>query len=318
MAPEDDAMTGRTTRRGFTLIELLVVLTILAVLASLVLAAVLRTRTAQQNRTTESHLKKMEAVFARQRTAVFDTALADARNNAIPPIVTALAANDPERAKTLWHYIKYRRAFPVTFAEATSPIIITFTDPVTGASMTPLVLAAPQIFRTLPGGTTPQQQNLEAAACAYLFLTSRAERGEVMDMTEAAGSLVTDVDVKFNNQPYKVKVFKDTFGNMITFNRMLRATTMPELNAAPYATVKTGVANFLDPLDPLGRLTKTNMWNPAWTPAQNAALITQAAAACGLTGFVNENWTGTFASPGQDGVFGNADDIFGYRVRQGN
>jgi prepilin-type N-terminal cleavage/methylation domain-containing protein len=345
MAPEDDAMTGRTTRRGFTLIELLVVLAILAVLASLVLAAVLRTRTAQQNRTTESHLKKMEAVFARQRTAVFDTALTAARNNSIPPVVMALAANDPERAKTLWHYIKYRRAFPDTFKEASQAIVLT--DPNSGLPVTLTELAAPKIFSTLPpdptGNGTNAPPQIQAAACAYLFLSNRAERGEVMDMTEAAGSLTAEVDVIYpfpatpQSQTYKVKVFKDTFGNPITFVRFLSGATVAELNASPYATVKAG-GSFLDPLDPLGRLTKNPPTNPMWDTARNAQQnidLTKLAyfAATGLTApaanqnpfaaatwpaLPANNWTGTFVSPGQDGKFGTGDDIFGYRVRQGN
>lgn len=303
-------MTARTARRGFTLVELLVVLAILAVLGSLVMAGVMRTRTAQQNKTTRETVKKMESVFARQRTAVLDTA----RAGSVPPVVTALAGGDPDRAKTLWAYIKYRRAFPQSFAEATSPILLT--DPVTNSPVALTELAAPQIFRSLPAAAGNASPEVQAAACAYIFLTSRAERGEVMSMEEGAGSLTTEVAVTVGNQPFKVTVFKDTFGHPITFLRDARDV---ELNAPPYANAKPGAANFLDPFDPLGRLTKPSAWT------QNVPLTKLAhVAAFGIVPnvnqnpFVNENWTATFVSPGLDGRFRTVDDIIGYRVRQGN
>jgi prepilin-type N-terminal cleavage/methylation domain-containing protein len=323
-------MRARTLRRGFTLVELLVVIAILGVLASLILAAVMKTRTGQQNKTTIEHVRKMESTFARQRTAVLDAA----RTGIVPPVVQALAANDPDRAKTLWAYIKYRRAFPNSFAEAKSAIILT--DPTTGTPIALPELGAPQIYKNLPGGTTPSQPNIEAAACAYLFLTSKAERGEVMDMTEGAGSLVVDWDVNFNNAAFKVKVFKDTFNNPITFTRMMSATTAPELNLPPYA--KPGVP-YLDPFDPLGRLTKNSPTNPLWSPSlstqQNIDLTKLAyTAATGLpapaanrnpfatanwsTALTADNWTGTFVSAGLDNQYGTADDVIGYQVRQGN
>jgi hypothetical protein len=253
----------------------------------------------------------------------------------------ALAANDPERAKTLWHYIKYRRAFPMTFAEASQAIVLP--DPNSGLPVALSELAAPKIFSTLPPGAGNASPEIQAAACAYLFLSNRAERGEVMDMTEAAGSLTAEVDVIYpfpataQSQTYKVKVFKDTFGNPITFVRFLSGATVAELNASPYATVKTG-GSFLDPLDPLGRLTKNPPNNPMWDPARSAQqnIDLTKLAYVAATGFpapaANQNpfaaatwptlpannWTGTFVSPGQDGKFGTGDDIFGYRVRQGN
>jgi prepilin-type N-terminal cleavage/methylation domain-containing protein len=338
-------MTGRPTgRRGFTLIELLVVLAILAVLASLITAAVIRTRITQQNRTTEEHLKKLDTTFARQRTAVFDTA----RASAPPPVVMALAANDSDRAKTLWAYLKYRRAFPVTFQEAVTPI--TVTDPTTGTPVTLTELGPSKIYGdvaagryVLPPDVTGNRTNaspeVQAAACAYLFMTARAERGEVMSMDEGVGSLVGEVDVTYTppagpSQAFKVKVLKDTFGNPITFNRMLSAAVVPELNLAPFS--KQG-ATFHDPLDPRGRLTSNNPTNPAWDgrPQQQNIDLTKLAyvAATGLPApAANRNpfaslswdkpcsdyWVGTFVSAGQDGKFGTGDDLYSYRAREGN
>ncbi len=241
----------------------------------------------------------MEAVFARQRTALFDTA----RNGTIrKQVVLALAGNDPDRAKSLWAYIKYRRAFPMTFAEATSPIPLI--DPTSGTTVFLPELAAPQIFRNLPAAAGTATAQVQAAACAYIFLTARAERGEVMSM-ERRGRLTHEMDVDVATGGQGGEVFKDTFNNPITFVRMQAGGF---LDAAPYANRNDAS---LDPLDPLGKLRITT----ASYTIQVQALAAQAA---GVGIFPVDNWTGTFISPGLDKTFGTADDIVGYRVRQGN
>ncbi|HEY2784730.1 MAG TPA: prepilin-type N-terminal cleavage/methylation domain-containing protein [Fimbriiglobus sp.] len=298
-------MTARIRNRGFTLVELLVVIAILAVLASLIVAGVMKTRTVQQVKTSEDTVRKLESSFVLQVTAVLDSA----RKDSVPAQVLRLAENDPERAKSLWAYIKYRRAFPETFAEAKSPLSVW--DPAVNGFVILPQLSAPNIYTSLPAVTTANA-DIQAAACAFLFMTKRAERGEVAAMEEGMGSQFLEVDL---GGGIKGKVFKDTFNNPITFRRFVRQADLPpalqsvyNLDLPPY--VKAGLTVNHDPFDPVGRLR-------TFALATNAARAYESAN--GKAGnFANLNVTGTFWSAGLNGKFGDEDDILGFHVQQGN
>jgi len=300
-------MMARTQRRGFTLVEMLVVIAILGVLATLTLSAVMVTRVRQQTKISEDTVRKLESAFVQQSMAVIDSA----RKTSIPDAVMRLAESDPDRAKTLWAYLKYRRAFPETIAEAKTTLSVW--DPATSQWVQLPELSPPNIFNSLPA-VTNGNLDVQAGVLAYLFMTQRAERGMVSAMDEGMGSQFVEVDL---GGGAKGRMFKDAFNNPITFRRFARSA---ELDAPPF--VKAGETN-LDPFDPKSRLRKftsatvqnfafETVFGPSPVRANPAAQPNPPQA------FPNENVTGTFWSSGQNGKFGDADDIFGYRVRQGN
>ena len=93
-----------STRRGnnmagFTLVELLTVMAIIAVLVALVASAAFQVVGVQQQRTTETTIKKVAEALDQQWQAVVDQAR---KENVINPNVMILAGKDSPRAKVIW------------------------------------------------------------------------------------------------------------------------------------------------------------------------------------------------------------------------
>ena len=90
---------------------------IIAVLVALVASATFQVIGVQQERTTETTIRKVADALDQQWQAVLD----QAKSEPIPPNVTNLAGGDARRARVI--YIKLRLAgeFPVTFSEALNP-----------------------------------------------------------------------------------------------------------------------------------------------------------------------------------------------------
>lgn len=252
----------RAPRRGVTLVEILVVMALIAVLAAIAAAALFRVRAAQSVSASNATIQKLNTAIDRKWRAVVDDAAKDARDGRIPSFILDFAANDRDRAQTIWTYLKLKNEFPTTFAEARANVTLN----------NQVVLPAKQaIVKQLPTadtGWTPEQQS---AACLYLVLTTSGTRGETFDL-DGMNQQITELASTPVSIP--LSAFADTWGNPIVFVRMAYSQ---ELNNAPYA--RDGAArNVLladgmtrvsivprDPLDPQAKLPTTiNMNGSVW------------------------------------------------------
>lgn len=283
--------THRARRVGFTLLELLVVMGIMALLAALVAAGVAQVRSAQQGRTTDQTVVKLQMALDQRWRAVVDQSAEDRRNRKIPQPVIKFCG-DEDRAEALWTYMNLRREFPQTFAEATSPITL------------PAAYAIPAratYSSVASGGVTPQE---ESAVLLYLILSESSSRG----VTFAADDVTQSAQKPIGG----FTVFTDAWGTPIGFERFAQ---YPELNLPPYVQV---TATIKDPLDPQSKLAQVPWLN---VPASNQA---NAAKAVGLNLFnsnVNKRITVVAAGANKtfDGDPSNGDDHYGYRlIQQGN
>jgi prepilin-type N-terminal cleavage/methylation domain-containing protein len=123
---------GAPTRGGFTLVEMMVVLTIILILVGLAVGGIMKALNLQQRRNTESEVSKLDQAFMRHWKAVLDQSRTEQPN----PIALRLAGADPSypnnplgdalapnRAKVIHTLMCLRREFPVSFKEATTPIV---------------------------------------------------------------------------------------------------------------------------------------------------------------------------------------------------
>jgi prepilin-type N-terminal cleavage/methylation domain-containing protein len=319
-------------RAGFTLIELLVVISILALLAALVAAGISKVKEAQQGRTTDQTLTKLQLALDKQWKAICDQCRDDRRNKA--DAYTSLLSfcdNDAERAEALWMYINLRRDLPQTYSEARGDLCpnvaqrngtAPFASPDNRrgtwlwypmVSTTAAVYVAPprSTYNSVPAtdvGTVDQM----SAVLLYLILTERGTRGSNFSADDAMQGAQVAINVGSPTGP-QYQVFKDAFGSPISFVRYFQH---PELNQPPYVRANLVIT---DALDPVGRL---GLWvnNPKMKAAEQAA----------GTLFNGKNRLATVYSLGanqtadRDGLgalnpLGESDDHFGYRiVRQGN
>jgi prepilin-type N-terminal cleavage/methylation domain-containing protein len=328
---------SQTRRRtGFTLIELLVVVGILAILAALVTAGVGRMRGAQMVKTTEQSLTKMRMGLDQQWKAVLDQAREDARKppspQTIPVEVWAWCNNDRDRVTALWGYIQLRLAFPQTFAEARSPVVLA------APGYTTVAIPPKPTFNQLPNvaPTTLAEYRLQSAVLLYLIMSERGGRGMLFSSDD-----VTNGDWAVSGGTYRV--FKDAWGQPICFERF---TTSPDVNSPPYGKYTTTRVGFptQDTVDPMWKLGDGLNWDassnpPAPNPPTNRKTVAELAVmppqppggptayTPGLAVFYtfNRDQTRMFAmisfgpDKNMDATPTSGDDLYSYRVhRQGN
>src|SRR4051794_620011 len=113
-------------RFAFTMVELLIVIAIMAVLVALTASAVSQVASAQQKSVTDHLLTRLSSELTGQWTPVVD----QARQDSVPPQITALAGNDPRRARVLWIKLRLRKEFPVNFDEARNSDVLNSVNPV--------------------------------------------------------------------------------------------------------------------------------------------------------------------------------------------
>lgn len=266
-------------RAAFTLVELLVVMAIIAVLAGLTTAAVLRTMVVMEGRATDATLQKLQTELDKQWKIVVE----QANKEAIPSNVIVLAGGDERRARVIWVKLRLRQEFPTTYAEAKNPA----------------PLPAKRMFANLPSAGT--NQYTESSALLLISLT--AGRGGVnwsAETTLGAGSVrVPDPVTDPNNRK-----IVDAWGNAIYFVRCPYDQTKPwgqELNpGGPQPGAN-------DAQDPDGLLT-----NPTWVALNGPAFAALLHPVAPQKSY--KNLRPFVASAGPNGNYADGDDRYSYHL----
>jgi prepilin-type N-terminal cleavage/methylation domain-containing protein len=264
-------------RPAFTMIELLIVIAIIAVLMSLLGAAVFKTIQARKARNTQISLNKLYAQLQRQMKAVID----DARAEYIPPNVVALAGNEPNRARILWIKLRLKQQFPMSYAEAVNP----------GGGY---IAAEPAYMKILNGKSAANNPATESAACLLMALTARNRRGVQQDADFLSGLEKADTDGD------GIPEIVDGYHNPVFFYRWPTPTATGG-PGDPYVLLTSGpstgwnpnpAATFQDPQDPNGTLQAPT----GWTPSNVTGL--------GYFPIVNMYMVPVIVSAGPDGILG--------------
>jgi prepilin-type N-terminal cleavage/methylation domain-containing protein len=106
-------------RRGFTLIEMIVVITIIIVLASLTIGALMKATDWMKRTTTENVMQKVHTIIDRKQK----TCASEAKNWDVPPQILALAGGNQRRAKVIQRKFLLKWSFPQTYREAAYNVI---------------------------------------------------------------------------------------------------------------------------------------------------------------------------------------------------
>jgi prepilin-type N-terminal cleavage/methylation domain-containing protein len=256
-------MCGTNRRPGFSMIELLIVMVIISVLLAIAVGVYTKFIGVQQNSNTNTQIKKIHDLLQKRWNAEIKAARDDFRAKRMPKTamdtVMDLAGQDFKRAEVIYVKLRLRRAFPMTFAEATIPF-----SEFLGVVVPPIV--PPQDYQTLWPLTEFQQvinkqygiskfsptsppQACESAVCLLIAL-QRATGGGGVDAEDLGGAAVGTLSFDVGGgTKVPVQGLVDGNGSPLAFCRW--PTGNLELNpkgaeAAP---------PFRDPGDPEGTLT---------------------------------------------------------------
>jgi prepilin-type N-terminal cleavage/methylation domain-containing protein len=315
-------------RPAFTLVELIVVLSIIAILATLSAAVVLRLQQSSKETNTNTHLQKIQLGLDQQWKAARDKI---ASENVPPAIITATQStggiNDMGRAKALHMKLRLRQEFPQSYFEA---------DPAKFSHYYPgawtLTEYRPKPLFSAAIGTGSGNPEDEAGVLLMLIL-SQGRGGSAFNAEEVGPTKLITVGGK------EMRVFVDAWGSPISFRRWTDASDdaalqgaglwpSAELSVAPYA----GTGN-PDRQDPDGKLKN----DPTKWPvvSRNAALALFFSSAPPRPGdpplrptwkdlgtlqevspFDGKNRGPFVFSAGKDGAYMTENDLFSYRLAQ--
>jgi hypothetical protein len=274
---------------------LLVALAIIAVLAGLLTAAVLRAMGTARAQATDATLQKLASEVDKQVKEV----VTQARKENVPADVLTLAGGNARRARVIWVKMRLKQEFPTTYGEALSPIPAALLQ----ANGGPLVagdLPPKNVFvQTLPAAAN--DPTTESSACLLLSLT-QGRGGITWDAAQTLGAgFIRDTDGD------GVPEIIDTWGKAVTFVRCPYANT--DLNpGGPQAGNN-------DAQDPDGLLSNPGWVNSAYGSTTLGSLFAQLCHPVqGGTSYAN--LYPFVASAGQDKIIGTADDLYSYRLRK--
>jgi prepilin-type N-terminal cleavage/methylation domain-containing protein len=263
----------RPPRAGFTLIELLIVVSIIAILMALSAGAYVRVSGAGVKSVTQTSMKRLDSALRRQTAYFADRAREDPKYTA----ALSLAGNDTERAKVLWMKLRFKKAFPTSFAEALNPAP-GYLEPHDG-----YVRHLQQYGIT--GGTAGAPQAHESAACLYMILRFGPESS-----TEDHGA-IQDASKIINGIPVQV----DAWGTPLLFCRWPSGHPASGISPMSPNGYQQG---FVDPLDPRGTLA-----SQTWL-ATNGAAFRNVFGYPSPPGGKSLNLTPVIVSAGPDKQFG--------------
>lgn len=243
-------------RVGFTLIELIIVLSIIAVLLGLIMGAVFRIQVAQQVRSTNDVVEKVQVAIDNQFKAIIQQAATDIRTGA-PQDAQAILnfmGQDQEAALALLTYCRVRQSFPQTFAEVQPFQVGGFPFYVKSQFL-------PFQGATAPNGLPSASQ--QSAILLYAAVAQTGAGGSVF-ASEATNSAKKEITLGTVTAP----VYMDSWQQPIGFCRF---GTNSELQAPPYVNLNTS-GKYLDPFDPVGKLF---LWAQTGQPNNQATATAQ-------------------------------------------
>lgn len=285
------------TRRGLTLVEILVVLAIMTLLVALVMAGVSAVRDRQMVNSTSDTVRKLQQAIDTQVQSLVDQAAADARNRTTDfQSLLSYCGNDTDRAQALLTYLRIRHAFPQSYTEATSNVILTL------GAQTYINWPPHKAYSSLPVAISTWSPEEQSAALLYLGLSKMGTGGAAFASDDGTAG-----NQDANWRESGVTVYTDSWKRPICFAR-LHENAM--LNASPYANPKPNAPS-LDPFDPLGKLggTASNSWG------NKGAAQTQLGVAFSINNKVITPYSWG-ADKKSNGLDPNSDDIVGYKLRQ--
>jgi hypothetical protein len=230
------------------MVELIVVVVIILVLVSLSTAAVIKMIGYQQARNTEQTINKLDQAFKKQWRAVIDTAKTETPNG----LAQSLANGDPRRAQVIHVLMCLKREFPMSIAEARSPLPSYTTFLPNPAYVTALKNAA-------------ASGHDEKSACLYMAL-KQTRRGVDFDPDSALSSqeLVDPVGDG-------VKEIYDGWGQPIEFIRWPVGLPNIPSGSPQIGTLQAfNTSSPPDPQDPEGLLASKSWLQFFQQPAQQA------------------------------------------------
>lgn len=291
-------MTTRSPRRGgFTMVEILASIAIIALLAAITAAGVVRVRSAQMARNTENTVTKLQVALDQAWKATIEKAQ-DKKN--IPDPIKKGCGNDVDLAAAVYGYMLTRWEFPNTLAESTASV--TFND---GSGNT--FTLQPRASTKLSSSGANKQE--EAAGLLYLILSGKNTGGSTF---AAADGMQGAEGVDSTNQ---FKIYKDAWGTPITFIRYASGGFGGnELNGKPYVN---STLTYQDPLDPpRGTTSQPKLQNS--TVKSYMSSMFPSGVTGSATSFDGKNKQPAVISAGAnknwDNIF-DEDNVVGYRLR---
>jgi prepilin-type N-terminal cleavage/methylation domain-containing protein len=289
-------------RPAFTLIELIVVLGIIALLATISVAGVMRVQKAQREINSDRTLRAVQIGLDQQHKAAVNRAgsenphdlIIQLTSNGIPP------ANTPDltRAKALHMMLRLRQEFPQNYAEARFVFQGQFAPLNAMYGPKPVYLAA-----IGAGNGTPTDE----AAALLIVALSQSRDGVAFNVRESGPVQTIDVGGK------QMPVLVDAWGTPICLRRWAtdaEPAAVAELNQSPFVTqamINSGNRNYADQDGKLRQLWAGKPIAMSWfiTPLPQVA-----------DPFDGNNRGPFLLSAGQDKTYVTPDDLFSFRLQQ--